>query len=383
MTAHSNTIPISPPVIDFPASDDAVKVSLIDSTTHLGAPLEILMGPQISGHENFSAPSYAFLIEHSGGRRIMFDLGMRKDIRNMSPKVYKMITQPGWDMTAQKNVAEILEENGVSPSQIEAVVWSHWHYDHLGDMTTFPATTKLIVGPGFHSLLPGYPANPESSILESDLAGRELVELDFSRESVQIGGFRAIDYFGDGSFYLLDAPGHAVGHLCGLARTIVGQNGEADTFILMAADTCHHSGLIRPTKYLPLPSHIHPSPINSGAGSCPGSLFQCVHRNESTTEEFYQMAKKFPYNYTEAETCLKSLEEMDALDNVFVVLAHDAKLQDPLVNVPLYPTATLNDWRQQDLANKARWLFLRDFEVAAASGKKQEDKLADGIVLDH
>ncbi len=31
----------------------------------------------------------------------------------------------------------------------------------------------------------------------------------------------AVDYFGDGSFLPLDGPGHAIGHLCGLARTTV------------------------------------------------------------------------------------------------------------------------------------------------------------------
>lgn len=27
--------------------------------------------------------------------------------------------------------------------------WSHWHWDHTGDMTQFPSSTELVVGPGF------------------------------------------------------------------------------------------------------------------------------------------------------------------------------------------------------------------------------------------
>lgn len=50
-------------------------------------------------------------------------------------------------------------------------VLSHWHWDHIGDPSTFPPTTDLIVGAGFkEAMLPGAPANPESPIRESDYA---------------------------------------------------------------------------------------------------------------------------------------------------------------------------------------------------------------------
>ena len=31
---------------------------------------------------------------------------------------------------------------------------------------------------------------------------------------VGIGGFRSYDWFGDANFYLLDTPGHTIGHIC-------------------------------------------------------------------------------------------------------------------------------------------------------------------------
>jgi hypothetical protein len=58
-------------------------------------------------------------------------------------------------------------------------------------------------------------------LLESDFAGRQFREMSFDGDDMKglkIGGFEALDYFGDGSFYLLESPGHAIGHLCGLAR---------------------------------------------------------------------------------------------------------------------------------------------------------------------
>lgn len=58
-------------------------------------------------------------------------------------------------------------------------------------------------------MIPGYPKNPESLILESDYEGRNLRQVNFEEESngLEIGGYRAFDYFGDGSFYLLETPG--------------------------------------------------------------------------------------------------------------------------------------------------------------------------------
>ena len=55
--------------------------------------------------------------------------------------------------------------------------------------------------------MPGYPAKGDSPILESDYEGRALNEIDFRDTGLRLGQFRAMDFFGDGSFYLLDSPG--------------------------------------------------------------------------------------------------------------------------------------------------------------------------------
>ena len=45
-------------------------------------------------------------------------------------------------------VAEILTENDVPLDSIEAVVWSHAHFDHTGRPSLFEPKTALIVGQG-------------------------------------------------------------------------------------------------------------------------------------------------------------------------------------------------------------------------------------------
>lgn len=73
-------------------------------------------------------------------------------------------------------------------------------------MSLFPSSTEIVVGPGFKAspvILPGHPEKPDSFLNSSDFAGRHLNEIDFGDAGLRIGGFRAHDFFGDGSFYLL------------------------------------------------------------------------------------------------------------------------------------------------------------------------------------
>jgi hypothetical protein len=83
--------------------------------------------------------------------------------------------------------------------------------DHTGDPSLFPKSTSLIVGPGFKSntqTYPGFPKNPDAVVCQDAFEGRDLIELDFS-SGLEIGGFKAVDFFGDGSLYLLQASGHS------------------------------------------------------------------------------------------------------------------------------------------------------------------------------
>jgi hypothetical protein len=85
---------------------------------------------------------------------------------------------------------------------------SHSHIDHSGNPSTFPSTAKLVIGPGTQAhCRPGYPLNPDAGVLESDFLGREVLEFEYPEDNILINGMKTYDYFGDGSFYLLDAPG--------------------------------------------------------------------------------------------------------------------------------------------------------------------------------
>ena len=355
----------------------SVKVQIIDSTARIQAPVDLFMYPAMAGHELMRVPAFSFLVEQlSSGRKVLFDLGLRKDWQSLPPAVMKLIDVPGWDLKIEKNVAEILQENGVDVAggAIEGIVWSHWHFDHTGDPSTFPGSTTLITGPGVkEAFLPPFPTNQESPLLETDFAAREHKTIDFDNEStIQLGSFRGMDYFKDGSFYLLDAPGHAIGHMCGLARVTSTQEGDLeDTFVFMGGDTAHHGGEFRPTEYLPLPKDIRPSPyVAKYPSACPGHLFEAIHPRKKGTDPYYQLSDAIAHNKEQADHSCELMQEFDAGDNVFVVIAHDNTLLDPEIGVEWFPHGTLKNWKEKGNATKGRWAFLKDFTraVEEASG---------------
>ena len=334
----------------------------------------MILEPEILGHDTLQCPAYSFLIEHPSGRKLLYDLGTRKDWQSLPPMVLSLLKQHDLSIEVEKNVAEILQDHGVlvSGGAIEALIWSHWHYDHIGDPSTFPSSTALIVGPGFKSaFLPGYPAGKDSAILESDYKGRELRELEFDPSLPRIGGLEYFDYFGDGSFYVLNAPGHAVGHICGLARvTLAGShNSDKDTFIFMGGDSCHHGGEFRPTTYLPLPRSISLGGLTRSAlGVCPGSWLQEIHHHKRPDEPFYRVRKGFSYNDEDCEQTIMNMTAFDAADNVLVVIAHDPSLLEN--SFPMFP-AIANHWRQADFAQRLRWAFIKDFQQAVQQAQEK------------
>lgn len=201
-------------------------------------------------------------------------------------------------------------------------------------------------------------STPDEAITAHQLtgsSGRILREIDFEKDSVQIGRFRGHDFFGDGSFYLIDTPGHAVGHLGALARTTT----NPDTFIFMGGDLCHHSGEIRPSPNLRIPQEI---PITS-AGSvlpCPGSAFEGlqIQRQKAPDEPFFEPAMGLDIPLT-IDT-IRRAQDADAESNVWFVYAHDPSLYGVVDFFPWFA----NDWMAKGWRERTLWAFLRDFEGA-------------------
>ncbi|CAK7209653.1 hypothetical protein SCUCBS95973_000513 [Sporothrix curviconia] len=365
-------------LVDIPTGSVPVTVRLINPVSFGPAIIKRFMAPPVPGLDSWKSPSpsLSFLLEHPSGRKLVWDLGIRKDYANYAPSIASYIPTTGYQFSGLRNVADILEEHGVKTSDIEAVIWSHWHWDHIGDPSSFPPSVDLVVGRGFkEAMLPGAPANPASPIQESDYTGRTLREIAFAEggeHTVKIGQLDAFDYFGDGSLFLLDTPGHAVGHLSALVRTTV---DDADnvaagkhTFVLLGGDVCHYTGILRPSAHLPVPREILPHPCCtartvdastiSGA-FCPGTAFDELQqdRGRAPTDTLYDLT--FGLDVKLAAQTVGKLQEFDCDDNVFVIIAHDRFVRDV---VPHFP-ASINEWHAKGWGQQVRWAFLGDLDA--------------------
>ncbi|KAF2111506.1 beta-lactamase-like protein [Lophiotrema nucula] len=357
------------PKVEIPPSSNTVTVRVIDTTTRIRMPVGTMFDPPIKGHTRLASPSYSFLIEneHLGGK-VLFDLGTQKLWKEQAPGVVSMIEEFEWDVTVEKDVADILQEHGVPLAAIDAIVWSHSHWDHLGDPSTFPTSCDIVVGPGFlEDCFPDGLEQPEPDcwIKREYYENRKIREIKAEQFQLDIAGFPAFDYFGDGSFYLLNSPGHAIGHISALART----TSNPDTFIFMGGDIANHPAEFRPSQLVPLPALISPNPLHhSSSTPCPGHIFDKIHREGRCNSPFYCIGTWPDGSLTveDLSTALESHGKLRLVDaqcaQVFVILAHDENVGDVIDFFP----KSVNAWKKLGWADRARWMFLGDFKEAVS-----------------
>ena len=160
--------------------------------------------------------------------------------------------------------------------------------------------------------------------------------------------------------------------MAALART------SEDTFILMAGDTCHFAGVIRPSPQVVLPTtvpesvNIHPRFMRP----CPSSHFLCLHPNadKSSSSPFYEINQQVGGWYVDPRTAQNSannLQNFDADENVLVLLAHDTALEDVAEQ---FPEANLNDWKERGWKEKFAWEFLNELRSDGSFEVKQGAK---------
>ncbi|KZT08093.1 uncharacterized protein LAESUDRAFT_811589 [Laetiporus sulphureus 93-53] len=123
-------------------------------------------------------------------------------------------------------------EGGIPSETMSRIILSHLHFDRIGVTSVFPNATSVVGMGSEHLLKDGFPANPQSDILQNTLLDCTcfLADEDFN---MSIGPFpRALDYFADGSLYLVDTIGHLAGHVNVLVRT-----SATGSWIYLAVDT--------------------------------------------------------------------------------------------------------------------------------------------------
>lgn len=89
--------------------------------------MDPFLQPHYKGKDFMTGPTYAFLMQHPSGKSLLFDVGIRKDWENYAPVLVENFKKKGWELGAEKNTAEILQENDVDVQggAIDTVIWSH------------------------------------------------------------------------------------------------------------------------------------------------------------------------------------------------------------------------------------------------------------------
>ncbi|KAL6705081.1 hypothetical protein ACN47E_007340 [Coniothyrium glycines] len=256
-------------VTDVARSDAVATVTVHAlSAGHFSLPEYQFIHP-VSQDSRRTVPSLAFLLQHvneaTGKRtRIIFDLGLRRDPGQYTAPIQKHIEtrQP---MTTHPDVTYNLANGGLTTADIDFVIYSHVHWDHVGEPRDFPDST-FVVGHGALKLLEGTSNTLRGghSFFEEDLLppGRTIELSDPTTSTLaeheyegSAGDFnlsgpwvphghlpQTLDLFSDGSLLVVNAPGHLPGHVNLLARV------SMDHLIYLAGDACHDRRLLTGEK---------------------------------------------------------------------------------------------------------------------------------------
>jgi hypothetical protein len=119
------------PQLNIPPSNYTVNVSVIGSTARIRVPMAAFVKDLILGHEFLECPAYVFLVEHSTGSKVLFDLGFRKDIDGFPPAILNVIER-GIKIEVENDIASIIQNDGrITLDEINAIIWRYVMYPGL------------------------------------------------------------------------------------------------------------------------------------------------------------------------------------------------------------------------------------------------------------
>lgn len=162
-----------------------------------------------------------YLICHKG-KHVLFDTGNPASI--IGRVIDEKARQRGMVMTQAEYAPNAISAVGIRPEDVDLVLLSHLHVDHVGAAQAFPNATVVV---RLREYL--YAQKPDDFMAHVYAAFQALPDLNW----YLIPGDEPFDPFGDGRLTLISTPGHTPGHQSLLLNT--DQSGA----MLLTADACY------------------------------------------------------------------------------------------------------------------------------------------------
>ncbi|KAB8264395.1 beta-lactamase-like protein [Aspergillus pseudonomiae] len=235
--------------MELPVTDDYVQVQLLNGGS-MTAQSHILH----AGEEpkEFRLYNWAFFIHHvKQNRRMIWDLGMSSVPEDFPPAIVNGPFKEIHPQDPRESIEKQIERrNGVGADEIDTILLSHAHFDHCRPVSQTFKNATVLFGPGTAEYCaPGHFVNPSSTwdgrYFDPERATERWETLQGPWK--RFGPFeRAMDFFGDGSFWVIQAPGHMPGNMCACARLATGEallDGTKDfgTFEVGGTMACLHT----------------------------------------------------------------------------------------------------------------------------------------------
>lgn len=187
-------------------------------------------------------PALVVLIDHPSHGPILFDTGYAEhflaETEPFPERLYRIATPPS--LPPEERLAVQLARHGVRPEDVELVLVSHLHADHVAGLRDLPRAKFLLLRREFAAFrhLRGFAAVRRGflpGLLPADFERRALFadDLPMAELGPSWAPFeRGYDLLGDGSLLGIPLPGHTPGQLGILLRAADGAP------LLLAADAC-------------------------------------------------------------------------------------------------------------------------------------------------
>ena len=192
-----------------------------------------------AGLRTCAFPARAWLIE-AAGRRWLWDTGYASHFHDHTRSglfaIYRKVTPVYFDTS--ESMAAQLAQQGVRPADLDGLIVSHFHGDHVAGLRDFPGVPVICSGEGWMHLraLRGISALRRAfvpGLIPEDFETRTRFVEQFEQVALppELAPFTSAWALPDsnGDVLLVPLPGHAAGHLGAFVRT---QEG----WVLLAAD---------------------------------------------------------------------------------------------------------------------------------------------------